>query len=346
MRRGSRRTRRFHALWAIAVAVSASSLAVVPHPAGAQDAEVSIFLDEMASKHGFERASLGEAFDAIRFRPKIVELMNRQAKPKPWNDYRALFVNPQKLDAGVRFWRSHRRELALAEERYGVPQEVIVAILGIETHYGRNTGSFRVLDALATLAFQYPRRAKLFRLELEQFLLLTREESMPLAAPEGSYAGAMGIAQFMPGSYRRYAVDFDGDGERNLFDSPADAIGSVANYLTAYGWQRDQPTAVPAVFDPGAASPAARFDGAELSTRISLEELKASGVSATGAFRGDERVIPLTLRNASAPEYWLGFENFYVITRYNHSVYYAMAVHQLGRELRERAGDRLEALDR
>jgi len=319
-------------LYAIALVV----LCNVP-PASSQTRSqtqaVRSFVAEMADKHGFDRVELQEVFGDTRFHPRIVALMNKQTKRKPWEDYRSLFVNNEKITAGRRFWQSNRADLALARERYGVPEEIIVAVIGIETHYGRHTGQFKVLEALTTLAFDYPKRASLFRRELEHYLLLAREESMSLGTPLGSYAGAMGIAQFMPGSYRRYGVDFDGDGKRDLFDNTTDAIGSVANYLTAHGWQRNEPVAAAAVLEGAHAEPP--FEASTLSTRYSLEELKRRGVTAPGAFPSTKRAIPLTLENRNGAEYWLGFDNFYVITRYNHSTYYAMAVYQLSQELRK-----------
>ncbi len=212
----------------------------------------------------------------------------------------------------------------------------MIAVIGIETHYGRNRGRFKVLEALATLAFEYPRRASEFRLELEHFLLLSREESLPLGSSVGSYAGAMGIAQFMPGSYRRYAIDFDGDGRRDLFENTRDAIGSIANYLTAHGWQRNAPVAVPASVSESATEP---FRSGKLSTRYRLSELESLGVKTAAATPGESETtsaIPLTLKNRTGSEYWIGFENFYVITRYNQSLYYAMAVHQLSEKIRGR----------
>lgn len=308
--------------------------------AASRSEAVRAFVEEMSSKHGFDRAELERAFSEIRSRPRIVELMDRARKPTPWREYRDRFVNEEKLEAGARFWSEHGPALALASERYGVPEEIVVAILGIETHYGRHTGRFKVLEALATLAFEYPRRAKTFRVELEHFLLLAREESLPLVEPLGSYAGAMGIAQFMPGSYRRYAIDFDGDGKRNLFDDAADAIGSVANYLTAHGWQRGGHIAVQAVVPPEGIEP---FESSGLSSRYRLDELKTLGVEAHGVFETSERVIPIELESPGAVEHWLGFDNFYVITRYNRSVYYAMAVFQLASELRAARGEELPA---
>jgi membrane-bound lytic murein transglycosylase B len=300
------------------------------------------FLDEMTAKHGFDRAALEEAFRTTRSLPRIMELMEKASAPRLWEDYRSLFVTAEKIEAGERFWRENAAALELARQRYGVPEEIVTAVIGVETHYGRQNGKFKVLEALATLAFEYPRRAPLFRVELEHYLLLSREEALPLESPLGSYAGAMGIAQFMPGSYRRYAIDFDGDGKRDLFLNPADAIGSVANYLTAHGWQRNGRVAAEAqVEESGVES----FRGAKLSSRYSLEELKARGVTVLGAEPANAPAIPLTLQTRSGPEYWLGFENFYVITRYNPSVSYAMVVFQLGREIRDRREASAVALD-
>jgi membrane-bound lytic murein transglycosylase B len=313
------------------------TLAVSSEPGAGpeRDAALDAFIEEMTFKHGFDRRRLEEAFEKTRSRPQIVALMEQAAEPKPWEDYRALFVTPAKIAAGTKFWREHASVLDQAHERYGVPPEILIAVIGIETNYGRQTGRFKVLEALRTLAFEYPRRAPMFRVELEHFLLLSREESLTLEDPLGSYAGAMGIAQFMPGSYRRYAIDFDGDGRKDLFRSNADAIGSVANYLTAHGWQRNAPVASPAEVAESAVEP---FEASRLSTRYSLEELQSLGVTASGTHPNGRAAIPLTLKNRRGPEYWLGFENFYVITRYNHSVYYAMAVFQLGEELRQGLG--------
>jgi membrane-bound lytic murein transglycosylase B len=287
----------------------------------------------MVARHGFTRDELDQAFGSARSLPQILELMNRAADPKPWEDYRSLFVTSEKIAAGERFWNENMDALRLARQRYGVPEEIVTAVIGIETHYGRNRGRFKVLEALMTLAFEYPRRANEFRLELEHFLLLSREESLPLGGPVGSYAGAMGIAQFMPGSYRRYAIDFDGDGRRDLFENTRDAIGSIANYLTAHGWQRNAPVAAPADVSESATE---TFRSGTLSKRYRLSELQSFGVTTPGVQPAAASAIPLTLKNRRGSEYWLGFDNFYVITRYNQSVYYAMAVYQLGEEIRGR----------
>ncbi|TDI46902.1 MAG: lytic murein transglycosylase B [Acidobacteria bacterium] len=323
--------------------VAATAPSVTPAPPPLEENSVNVFIDEMAAKHGFDRGELERVFGRIRPSARILELMDRQAKRKPWQDYRALFVNPEKITHGFRFWRNNADKLTEAREKYGVPEEVIIAVIGVETHYGRNTGRFRVLEALTTLAFDYPKRSKMFRLELEHYLLLAREETMALATPRGSYAGAMGIAQFMPGSYRRYAIDFDGDGKRDLFENASDAIGSVANYLTAHGWQRGEPVAVPATVESSAAS---SFEASNLSTRVPLEELRNRGITVSGSFPAAKEAILLSLHNREGAEYWLGFDNFYVITRYNNSVYYAMAVYQLSRELRKHHDARAAAGDR
>lgn len=302
-----------------------------PRHSSERDRALALFIDEMVARHGFTRDELDEAFGSSRSLPQILELMNRAADPKPWEDYRSIFVTSEKIEGGDRFWSENAEALELARQRYGVPEEIVTAVIGIETHYGRNRGRFKVLDALATLAFEYPRRANEFRLELEHFLLLSREESLPLEGPLGSYAGAMGIAQFMPGSYRRYAVDFDGDGRRDLFGNTRDAIGSIANYLTAHGWQRNAPVAAPAdVSESGTEA----FRSGKLSTRYLLSELLSFGVTTDGSHPAATSAIPVALKKRTGFEYWLGFDNFYVITRYNQSAYYAMAVHQLGEQIR------------
>jgi len=326
------------------VAASLAALTIaVPAVANHRSTSVDSFINEMVSRHGFDRKELEGVFDHARFRPKIVELMDRQKKPTLWREYRERFVNAEKLAGGDRFWQENEGRLRQAREKYGVPEEFLIAVIGVETHYGRHQGRFKVFEALSTLAFTYPKRAKMFRTELEHYLLLAREESLSIAGPRGSYAGAMGIAQFMPGSYRRYAVDFDGDGKRDLFGNNADAIGSIANYLAAHGWQRDGPVATRAILERAATGP---FESSSPRTRFSLKELESRGVTATGAFPSTQRAMPLTLESHDDTEYWLGFDNFYVITRYNHSTYYAMAVYQLSAELRRHRDSRVRAGDR
>jgi membrane-bound lytic murein transglycosylase B len=295
--------------------------------------EVQLFIESMAAKHGFDAASLEGLFDQARFQPQILDTMTKSAGRRTWDDYRVLFVNGDHVQRGVRFWDENAEALAKARDTYGVPEELITAIIGIETHYGRNTGRFRVLDALTTLAFQYPPRAETFLNELEQYLLLTREEQISPLDARGSYAGAMGIAQFMPGSYRYFAVDFDGDGRRDLFATTADAIGSVGNYLSRHGWRAGERTVVRAQVAGEHFLPYAN-QGLELNHLVA--QWKWLGVTPAEDVLGSEAAMLFSLTRPEGPEYWLGLNNFYVITRYNRSSYYAMAVHELGREIRSR----------
>lgn len=306
--------------------------------------EVSDFIDQMVEKHGFERADLEAVFRQIRYVDRAVQLIKPAppGKPKNWQAYRARFVEPFRINTGVAFWDAHADALARAEERYGVPAEIIVGIIGVETVYGRNTGSFRVLDALATLGFDYPpasnrtRRMEFFRRELEQTLLFARESKLDPFDLLGSYAGAIGLPQFMPGSIRRYAVDFDGDGKVDLRNSPVDAIGSVANFLVEHGWKRGEPIAFPVTVSTSEGEPAwEKFIGQGLEAKFSLEELTAAGVSPSVAPPPDMPFGLVDLQNGSEPtEYWLGTANFFAITKYNRSFFYAMSVADLGRAVK------------
>ena len=259
--------------------------------------------------------------------------MSRPAEAKPWYAYRDIFVNNRRIRGGVKFWRTHAATLAEAERVYGVPPEIVVAIIGVETQYGGNMGSYRVLEALSTLAFDYPRRADYFRKELANYLLMTRAEGIDPLALRGSYAGAMGLGQFMPSSFLSYAVDFDGDGHRDLWGNPRDAIGSVANYFNKHGWRSGEQVTVPAsVSGAGYSGLVSR----KLSPpKDSVASLQAQGVSPRGPVSGSQAAMLLEFEGRNGPEYWLGFTNFYVITRYNHSRLYAMAVYQLSQEIRE-----------
>ena len=300
----------------------------------ARRADVQAFIREMVARHGFNAARLQALFGRAYAQPSIIAAMSRPAEAKPWYAYRTIFVNPKRIQGGVAFWRSNEAALARAEQVFGVPPEIVVAIIGVETQYGGNMGKYRVLEALSTLAFDYPRRADYFRKELENFLLLTRAEGIDPLTPRGSYAGAMGYGQFMPGSFRSYAVDFDGDGHRDLWRNPRDAIGSVANYFKKHGWRTGEPVAVPA-----------RVSGAAWSDLVSRKlsqpsysvvSLRARGVLPEAPVGDAQAAMLLEFQGRDGPEYWLGFDNFYVITRYNHSQLYAMAVYQLGQEIRER----------
>ncbi|MDG4551891.1 MAG: lytic murein transglycosylase B [Candidatus Contendobacter sp.] len=312
---------------------SGSSTAAAGQPL-ARRADVQAFIREMAARHGFNAARLQAVFGRAHAQPSIIAAMSRPAEAKPWYAYRTIFVNPKRIQGGVEFWRANAAALARAEQVHGVPPEIVVAIIGVETQYGGNMGKYRVLEALSTLAFDYPRRADYFRKELENFLLLTRAEGIDPLTPRGSYAGAMGYGQFMPSSFRSYAVDFDGDGHRDLWRNPRDAIGSVANYFKKHGWRTGEPVAVPAQVS-GAAWPAlvSRKLG---QPQYSVASLQGRGVLPQTPVAGGQSAMLLEFQGREGPEYWLGFDNFYVITRYNHSQLYAMAVYQLSQEIRER----------
>ena len=284
----------------------------------------------MVEKHGLGRAELRALMQQGRVQRDILRAMSTQSTARPWRQYRPLYVNAQRIAGGTKFWSMHSASLARAQREFGVPAEIIVATIGVETVYGTYTGTHRVLDALMTLAFEFPRRAEFFRGELEQFLLLARDRVVDPLTIKGSYAGAMGIPQFLPSSYQRYAIDFDGDGRKNLWNNVADAIGSVANYYRSFGWQESRPIAVAAQVE-GDAYAALAERGIEAG--IDAETLKHSGVTPLQDI-GEDPVAMLVLEGEAGPEYWLGLNNFYVITRYNRSVNYAMSVFQLAQEIR------------
>ena len=304
--------------------------------------DVRAFIAEMSAEHGFAVRDLERWLAAAKYQPKVVELMSRPVvEPPKWFEYSPSFLAPARVDAGVAFWSANQAALARAEERTGVPAEVIVAIIGVETFYGRYTGSHRVIDALATLAFDYPRRATFFRGELREFLLLAREQGFSPLVPKGSFAGAMGLPQFMPGSYRRYALDFDGSGRADLFGSAEDAVGSVANYLARHDWQRGQPVILAARLEPDKRDGVVRRLDGGLSERRSMAAWVEDGVVAElpPPDLAPEPVGVLMLEeSATDASHWLAFHNFYVITRYNRSRLYATAVWRLAEALRAARG--------
>jgi membrane-bound lytic murein transglycosylase B len=288
----------------------------------------------MVREHRFDAAELRNVFSQISAHEGVMKAIRAPSTAKPWHEFREIFVTPTRTSGGVAFWNRHAAVLARARETYGVPEEIIVAIIGVETIYGQRLGSFRVLDALYTLGFEMTERAAFFRGETEQFLLLVRENGLDPLGVKGSFAGAMGMPQFIPTSYRRFAVDFDGDGRIDLWNSPADVIGSVANYLHTFGWEWAQPVTVPA-----------RISGADYrelveagyKPQMTLRQLRQKGVEATEDLAPDTRAGLFALDIAQGQEYWLALNNFYVITRYNRSKNYAMAVYQLARAVtRER----------
>lgn len=286
------------------------------------------FIDEMVARHQFKRDELEKVFARAQHRPAIIEAISRPFTAKPWLEYRAAFVNRKRIKLGREFWEKYRPTLRRAEKKYGVPQEIVVALIGVETIYGENMGNYRVLDALTTLAFDYPRRAEFFRGELEQYLLLARDQEFDLLDTRGSYAGAMGIPQFMPSSYRKYGVDFNGNGKTDLRGEARDAIGSVANYLQGYGWIKDAPVAVRAQVNR---VPAA----GETATPRTLAAWAAAGIVPEGKLPPETSARLIEFTVGEGKEYWLAFNNFDVITRYNNSDFYAMTVLQLAEELKK-----------
>ena len=289
------------------------------------------FIAQMVEKHGFDKQKLTAVFAQAQRRDDIISTMQRPAEGKPWFEYRPIFLTQQRIDGGIAFWNNHEALLDKASQEYGVPPQIIVAIIGVETRYGANTGRYPVLDAISTLAFDYPPRSAFFLGELESFLLLTREQNLNPNELLGSYAGAIGLPQFIPTSYRKYAVDFDHDGKIDLWNSTADVIGSVANYLSTFGWQKGQPIAVPATVT---GTQHQLLLDADLEPKSSVQEILGAGVSTNLTVAGNTPARLLQLKGEYADEYWVSLQNFYVITRYNHSSLYAMAVFQLSEAIR------------
>jgi len=320
---------------ALALCLCASVLAPAPAAAAASyvdHPEARAFIERVSAEHGLNAAELRGLFQRAERQQAVLDAISRPAeRVLNWGEYRKIFITDKRIDGGAAFWGEHAELLARAEQHYGVPAEIIVAIIGVETFYGRYKGKYPALASLATLAFDYPPRSKFFTRELEEFLLLVREEGIDPLAAKGSYAAAMGMPQFISSSYRAYAVDFDGDGQRDLWHSLADVIGSVANYFARHGWR--QGGAVTARANPAGDAWRELADGG-LKPKLSREQLAAAGLEA--GFDGPYTVMDLD--NGEARESWIGAHNFYVITRYNHSRLYAMAVYQLAGEIRARRG--------
>ena len=302
-------------------------------PSYANRPEVRAFMQEMVQRHGFVAGELDFIFARARRLDVALKAVATPASARAWASYRANFVNDRQISAGVEFWRLHQAALARAAKEYGVPEEVIVAIIGIETFYGRQTGRWRVIDALTTLAFDYPPRAPYFRGELENYLVISRDRGTDVFSVRGSWAGAIGIPQFMPGSYMKFAVDFDGDGHVDLSANPVDAIGSVANFLRQHGWKPGEIV----VLDAEVKGDAFRtYADGSVTPRHTLEELAKAGATAKVAgIPADAKAALIELETPGrASEFRLGFDNFYVITRYNRSSFYASAVADLAAALR------------
>ncbi|HLS55957.1 MAG TPA: lytic murein transglycosylase B [Zeimonas sp.] len=314
-----------------------AATAAPPAVSYANRPEVSAFVAEMVEQHGFIESELLDMFEQVRRNDDAVRLMTPAPSDfkRSWQAYRSRFLDGLRIREGLRFWREHEPWLELAAERFGVPPEIVVAIIGVETIYGRNTGDFRVLDVLTTLAFDYPRRAEYFRSELEHYLLYARESNLDVFAVRGSFAGAIGLPQFMPGSIRRFAVDLDGDGEIDLRSNPADAIGSVASFLAEHGWRSGEPVRFEMLFD--SESRLAPLVEAGIRPRFTIAELAEYGVASAEPVGVEMPLALIDLPNGEdSPSYYLGAQNFFTITRYNRSSFYAMAVYELARALAAR----------
>lgn len=312
--------------------------ACAQEPGYGDNANAKVFVDQMVEKYDFDRDEMMALMREAKRKDSILKAIKRPAeKAKPWYEYRNLFLTPASIAGGVDFWDKNARALKEASEKYGVPAEMIVAIIGIETRYGGNMGGYRVLDALATLAFDYPRRSKFFTKELENFLLLTRDQEVDPTTLKGSYAGAMGYGQFMPSSYRAYAVDFNGDGHVDIWEDTEDAIGSVANYFAEHGWKRGEPVAVLATPRPNADMTVVNES---LDPKWTVGELAEKGFTTTAQVSPDMPANVFSLQTQNGKQYWIGLNNFSVITRYNRSRLYSMAAYDLSQEIVKARGGR------
>jgi membrane-bound lytic murein transglycosylase B len=291
-----------------------------------ESVDVDNFVKKVSAKNNLNEQSVREILSHAQRQQSIIDAMNRPAeKQKKWFEYRAIFLKDKRINQGVNFWNKHKTTLTKVSNESGVPIEIIVAIIGVETYYGGNKGHYKVLDALYTLAFDYPKRSKFFTKELEQFLVLAEKENISATETQGSYAGAMGFGQFMPSSYLMYAKDYDLDGQRDLIDNIDDAIASVANYLKAHGWKNEQAI----IYQASANKGFKPLKKQALKPSLTIKELKEMGYTTDQKLVDDEYITLIQLQQKNHKEYWFGLHNFYVITRYNHSEMYAMAVYQL-----------------
>lgn len=299
----------------------------------AQDAAASdqqAFINELVTDYQFDAAYVADTLASAEKNQKVLSAIASPWEAKPWHQYYPIFLTEKRIEQGAAFWLEHKETLERAEKELGVDAAIIVAILGVETYYGQRKGSYPVLDALYSLGFYYPPRAKFFRKELKEYFLLTREEGFNPSELKGSYAGAMGWGQFISSSYRHYAIDFDGDGVRDLFNNPVDAIGSVANYFKAHGWKAGEPVAYPAELGEQDVS---ELVSKSLKFTHTWSDIQGKGVSVTQPIATDSKAKLLEFEQPDSKEYWVGLPNFYTITRYNHSPLYAMAVYQLSQDI-------------
>lgn len=324
----------------VAAALASCALALAQSSVTSRP-ELAAFIANMVERHGMDAAALRELLEPLKPVPAIVKAVSAPSTSRPWREYRPMNVDKGRIEGGVRFWNAHEPALARARQSYGVPESIIVAILGVETRFGRITGTHRVLDALYTLGFEVPGRNEYFKSELENFLLLTRDWGWDPASLRGSFAGAMGMPQFMPASYRRYAVDFDDNGSVDLWNDVADVVGSVAHFLKTFGWREGEPIAMPAMYEGSELEP---LLAQGIRPHTPLRELRARGVVIHGEADGDLASALFMLDGDLGPEYWLAFDNLNAILMYNRSRNYAMSVYLLALEIaRER--ERLNAVE-
>jgi membrane-bound lytic murein transglycosylase B len=309
-----------------------------PDDSGRLRPEIEKFIAYMAQTHGFSVRDLRALFVRVQPSPDVTRAMAAPSTAKPWYEFKPLFVDQLRISGGVKFWNENSEILIQARTEFGVPEAIIVALIGVETRYGRNTGGYRVLDTLTLLAFDWPSRRDFFRRELEQFLLLAREQGWDPLTIKGSFAGAMGMPQFMPGSYRRYAIDYNKDGQIDLWRNPADVIGSVASYLKEFGWKDGEPVVAPARVET--AEQQALLD-LGLKPSLTLDQWRERGADSALVLPDSLLACVFSVDLVGGPEFWFGFDNFYALLQYNRSRNYAMAIVELAREIaseRERLG--------
>ena len=299
------------------------------HASYTNNADVQAFIKEMTTEHQYDAEALTSLFSQAKKMDSILKAMSRAPeRRKTWAEYRKIFLTQGRIKRGKQFAQTYADALQRAEDTYGVAKEIIVAIIGIETEYGGNTGSYRVIDALATLGFYHPTRGAFFKKELKEALLLARENNLDIVKLKGSYAGAMGMGQFIPSSFRRWAVDFDQDGVKDIWENPVDAIGSVANYFQAHQWRKGESVILPARIE----NPDLELFNSTLETRFKVGELAKKGIFPIDSVDAEIKVTPYSFEGTEGMEYWIGLHNFYVITRYNRSRLYARAVYELSLE--------------
>ncbi|MFZ2171195.1 MAG: lytic murein transglycosylase B [Methylococcaceae bacterium] len=298
-------------------------------------AATNAFIKKMVIAHQFNESELTKLFQGVEIKEDILKRISSPAEALPWYKYRKIFITEARINGGVKFWQENSQALNAVEQQTGVPPEIIIAIIGVETLYGQKTGKHRVIDALSTLAFAYPPRSKFFLSELENFLLLCRDEHMNPLEPTGSYAGAMGMPQFMPSSFRTYAADFDNDNRRDIWHNKSDVIASVANYFVKHQWQTGQAIAIPVYASDEKYKTALNGN---LKPDLRVGELELLNLKISRSLPLNTKVTLLAFEQQHSEELWAGLDNFYVITRYNHSPLYAMAVYQLSQSILNKKG--------